>query len=212
MCLGLSMSATAQSSVGFNITYPADSRYENMRAFVKPIAEQSPQATVELTRNDTGAATGVVPADPTGLYNIYVADSRSQYTFPIYIAPADDKAVFMISIDGFNTSTTLSDAANNALSSYNKKLTEKAINLNQNLDSLSNAQVRDILMSYATDANALAADTKLPANVADYLRMWGYVSASDAYSMCTYMLRGKERIVREQHHMQHPDEDVYIFE
>lgn len=191
ICLGLSASA---QSVDFNVTFPADAKYKDMHIYVKPTGNPSPGSTVELTRTDAGNHAGRSESDPAGFYTIYCADTRSQYTLPVYITPGSGTATFEMSMSDLKPATSLTDAPNRALQAYTSLLTDKTISLNKDFASLSDGQVRGLLASYTSDADSIIASyPQLPADVADYIRLWSYVSASDACSMTHFLTRRSQR-------------------
>lgn len=191
ICIGLPASA---QTIDFNVTFPAETGYEDMHVYVKPAGNPEPQSTVGLTRTDTGCHKGSSKADPAGFYSIYSADSRSQYNLPVYFAPGTATATFELSIPDNRPVTSLTDDSNMALHAYSTLLIDKTINLNKNIEMLSDSQIRDLLISYTFDADSIIASyTQLPTDVADYIRIWSYVSTSDAYSTAKYFARRLHR-------------------
>ncbi|WP_297072220.1 TlpA disulfide reductase family protein [uncultured Duncaniella sp.] len=196
VCLGLQAGA---QTLYMNVTFPSEAKYEGMKVYVKPVNAQTQDDIAELQATPAGGLKGSVGVNPDGIYYIFCSTSSAQSSMPIYVPSGKTSESFEFSIgDDFTTSTTLNDGANRALEAYSKALTGKAIALGSRMDELTDAQVKEILASFMTDADSIVKSNTIPQQVEDFIRLWAYTSASDAYSLALYLASQKDRVIEFQ--------------
>ncbi len=179
-------------TLGFGLDISSIPNNGDRRIFIRPANNYTKTATVELTRNSDNIFSGEVSQNPDGLYYIYSQTSSSQASLPIYLSSPESAKDIKLGINGHNLSTSLSnDNANKALEVYNSILTDNSINLGQSASKLSEEQTGAILRSYITKSDSVINLAPIPSSVEQFIRIWAYTSASDAYTMAVY-LRGRE--------------------
>lgn len=176
LALSLGISAGAQT-LDLTVDLPADS----MRIFIKPLNQTSGKAT-EIPVADRQAK-GEVAVNPDGLYYIYASGTNSRYALPIYIPATNGNARFSIDINPYTISTSLPDSENKALSSFSATQINKSQNLGNNFPLLTNEQIKGTITGYLSDADSIIGLAPITQTVTDYLRLWAYLSAVDAYNM-----------------------------
>lgn len=186
LCLGLTAGA---QTVGFKISLPDNQSDKDTKVFVSP-ANNPSEATAELTRTgDAPIFTGDINASPDGLYYIYSQNSTSQASTPIYVDPSDKTVDFSFTIDGYHPSTSLSDNSNRAIAAFNASVIDKSIELGKHATELSPEQLKTIFSGYISEADSIIASAPLPSRVEEFMRIWAYTSAADAYNLTQYFCR-----------------------
>ena len=185
LCLGLTAGA---QTLDMDITVSGNMNPDESHVYLCPIGQTSPQSTIELNRSAGSTFSGQVSTDPDGLYYIYSTTPNAQMSIPVYVAPQTTKQSITIS-DGpnYTTNTSLTDPANKALSAFASCVVDKAIAVGKNLPELSDAQIKSLLVSYMTDADSITSANEIPAQVKDFIKLWAYTSASDAYSLAGHL-------------------------
>lgn len=185
LCLGLPAGA---QTLDMDVTLSGNLKPEDTRVFVRPVNETSPQSTVELSRNADGTFSGQLNANPDGLYYFYSATPTVQMSLPLYFDPKSAKQSITVA-DGpdYTTTTSLTDPANVALNTYASSVVGKALTIGNRLSELTDDQIRTLLGSYVSEADSIIASTTLPPRVEQFMRIWAYTSASDAYSLAGHL-------------------------
>lgn len=180
LCIGF---AAGAQTLDLTVGVPA----EDLRIFVRPVNEYTQKATVELSSDGAGHVKGQVTANPDGLYFLYASGPKAQYSLPVYI-PADKSAAdFNLTISEFTPATSFTDNSNTALGAYTASQIGKSRVLGNQSSQLTTDQIKNILLSYTTDADSIIALRAIPAPVADFIRLQAYIAASDAYRLAAYM-------------------------
>lgn len=192
-CLCLSLTAGAQT-LDIDVAVGGNLKPDESHVYVRPISQISPQSTIELKRTAGDTFAGQVGTDTFGIYYLYSNTPNVQMSIPVYVDPKITKQSITIS-DGPNyiTNTSLTDAANTALGAYASCVVDKAMTLGNRIAELSDSQIKALIGSYITDADSIVAVNQLPGQVKDFIKLWGYTSASDAYSLAGYLTHRRDR-------------------
>lgn len=183
MCLGFSAGA---QSLNLNIEVPAETKNDALKVYARSLSS-SQQNAVALTRDDSRQFKASLPICPDGIYYIYAQDSMTQVSIPVYIPSTNTDAKFALSINGYKPSTSINDNANKALAAYCGSVIDKTIKLSH-LDSLSDTQIKNIINGFYGETDSiLNAYSPIPESVADFIKIFGYASASDAINITNWL-------------------------
>ncbi len=186
LCLGLTSVA---QTFGMKISLPSSDDYEGMRIFVRSAMESQSKA-VEFTRiNGTSDYKGDVATAADGVYYVYCQTKTFQTSIPVYVDPAKTEESLNFSINNYRPATSLTDNINNALSAYNDSVISKSITVGEGAKKMSVDEMKALIGSYVTDADAIIAANSLTGNVKDFVRIWAYTSAADAANLVSFFRR-----------------------
>lgn len=186
LCLGLTSVA---QTFGMKISLPSSADYEGMRIFVRSAMESQSKA-VEFSRIDgTSDYKGDVATAADGVYYVYCQTKTFQTSIPVYVAPTKTEESLNFSINNYRPATSLTDNINNALSAYNDSVISKSITVGEGATKMSVDELKALIGSYVTDADAIIAANSLTGNVKDFVRIWAYTSAADAANLVSFFRR-----------------------
>lgn len=186
LCLGLT---SAAQTFGMKISLPSSTDYEGMRIFVRS-AMESQRKSIEFSRIDgTSDYKGNVTASTDGIYYVYCQSTTFQTSIPVYIAPSNTNGSIKLSINNYRPATSFTDGINKALTAYNDSVISKSIAVGENSTKMSVDELKTLIGSYITDADAIIAANSLTGNIKDFINIWAYTSAADAANLATYFRR-----------------------
>lgn len=185
LCLGLSAGAQV---LDFNVSLPEGTAAGSKKLYVRPVTQNSADAAVELQAAEPLQFKGQVDATPEGLYYVYVVDSVSQTSLPVYVPASKTAESFVISVADHQPATSLTDNVNTAIGALSSRLIGNSVKLSRHITDMTPEQIRAVLSDYMSASDSIIkANDPVPENVARFMRIWAYTAASDAYSFAGYM-------------------------
>lgn len=157
---------------------------------IRPLDNEDFNSAVTLKPDADGLYKGAIVGSAADLYSLYCLNPELEFqtSTPIYIPQSYiDGPVINLSLDGYTLTSGIDDAANRDLVTCNKAF----MNLARTMPKWSlneNSQViLDHLRSYMAIADSVLSANPAPELVGQYIRLWGYTAASDAYRMVVHM-------------------------
>lgn len=198
LCLCLGLSAWAQT-IGVRIELPATEAESGMKVFMCPADKSVQNSAVELAYDGKNSSfSGEVGVNPAGIYNLYCQTQSYQTSIPVYVAPGTRNVDFSLRLNEYLPETSLSDEVNSSIASYNNLIAGNSRRIGNDLKAMTDDEIKTLLGSYMTKADAITSNPDIPADVREYVRIWSYVSAYDAIGMANYISRhiGRELDVK----------------
>lgn len=150
---------------------------DEAKVYVMPREKEDVKSPVLRFRD--GKYTAGVPLSDTGFYDIVVVKDNAQLMTTIYVADAD-KVKFDVALE--NRVLKVSDTPDNrALSAFNAFVADNARTL-WTRQGMSGDEFRAMIASYDIVADSLAGAEKVSEPVAEFLNVWAYIAAYDAYT------------------------------
>lgn len=196
-CLGLSLAvmAGAQAPVA-SFTVAGGPGNVTLTMAVRPVENEDPAASVVLERDSNGIYKGRIADAASGIYYIYLYNSESEFQTqaPVYLpAGAFDKGPVAITLDGYRLTVSIDDCANRDLTACSDYMLDRSRRLLDWTTSDDTDSVREVLKSYSLMADSALAACTPPESVSQFIRLWCYTAASDAYRMAVH-IRGLKKL------------------
>lgn len=186
-----SITVTAQQTVDLSITVPETAPYKEINVSVVPAhLSFAPESAVSAVRNGD-VFTASVPECKEGIYFLYVSNREMQLRQPLYFDNPGAKKFSLTEAKELSTVNDLADNENRAFSAYAEHNNEISRRLSKNVENLSGDRILAALSEYKETADSLSAAYSPAEPVRQYLSIWSYISARDAFSTVAYL---KERM------------------
>lgn len=171
-----------------SIKVPQTDAYKKATLVIMPAGKSyDPKTDGPLKEGKGGTYTGSVETSKEGMYNLSVSNHEAQYTLPIYL-PKGTKALTMrLTSPTLSTANNLPQPANKAFSAFQAKMSEIASTLGINSQDMSGEQIKSYLERYVPIADSISNAYKLTGTPAQYLKLWGWNSTCDSFSMASYL-------------------------
>lgn len=162
----------------FNISVLPDSVTESMKLYVCPLNIKAGEDKTTALRLKEGRFVGSVPKSDSGFYEMVAVYNNAQMITPFYfndtIAPS-----FRVDVDGRNI-FIINTLENRVLSAVNAQFAAYDRCL-WNEKNLSNEKMAEIVSDYITYADAALKLWNISPVVAEYVKIYAFVRASNAY-------------------------------
>lgn len=187
-CLSLAFMAGAQASVvSFRITgTPGDIP---VTLNVRSVEATDPQAGATVNAPEAGGVyKASVEPSASGLYYIYAYNSEAgfQTQMPVYIPSSHlggDTPVSLSVRDGVLLHCDIDDAANRDIYACALNFLRQSRSMSDWAKSSDNTVLLSHLRTYISVADSALTASPVPAQVADFIRLWAYSTASDAFRL-----------------------------
>ncbi|MDE6394414.1 MAG: hypothetical protein K2K77_03640 [Duncaniella sp.] len=192
VCLSLVLAAGAQASVvSFRITGTPDDIPVSLS--LRGVGTSDPRSAVNIAApDDRGLYSATIQPDPSSLYYVYIYNSEANFQtqMPMYLPGSVLSAGTPVDLsvrDGVLLHCDIADAPN-------RDIYDCAVNFLRQSRSMSDwakSSDPEVLLShlrtYTAVADSALSTSPVPPQVADFVRLWSYSMASDAFRMVMHL-------------------------
>ena len=192
VCLSMALVAGAQAPVvSFRVTGTPDGIPVTIS--LRPVGDDNPKAAVTLSAPSAdGVYSSPITPSPSELYYLYAynVEATFQTQMPVYIPDSvlrSGKPVQLTVRDGVLLDCGIGDAPNRDIYACAANFIRQSRTMSDWALSPDTTVLLSHLRSYNAVADSALRSAPVPAQVADFIRLWAYSTASDAYRLVVHL-------------------------
>lgn len=178
--------ASAQD-IDFYITVPDTAGYQNVSMYVSSSQSSRPLAL----HREGNVYHGRSAATPSHFYNISMNDRERQLSFPIY--SDEEKCDIELTSVNMDTQRKTEPGINRAIAEYEVFMSAMARKSGGEFLTMPDNQIKDEIISLVTVADSLIGAYGLQGDQAEFMRIWGEISANSVLTSVEYLSKHQNR-------------------